>query len=180
MITARRGFRVSGFRALRFLFARFGPADFRAPQVSKSAPSPLSKPALCGARQHGEPTWSLRALVEPHVSAWLAGASDAAARAQARVAMAQVEAEVAGYADEWGGTAETCQLRDERAAIARALHAVLCALDASEKDDVVLATWDALRGCGQAVSGFERAMPEYVGAFVLRHVSALKPHASRS
>ena len=60
---------------------------------------------------------------------------------------------------------------------------MLCALDASDKDDVVLATWDALRGCGQAVSGFERATPQYVGAFVLRHVGgglASKPHASRS
>ena len=56
---ARRGSRVSDFRALwlpvRALwpvgFPRFVAADFRAPQVSKSAPLPLSKPALRQARQ---------------------------------------------------------------------------------------------------------------------------------
>jgi hypothetical protein len=116
----------------------------------------------------GEPTWPVRAYVAPHVDAWLAGHRDDAALTQARAAMAKVVEHAEFAAQEWGGGAE--QLRDERAGMARALHAVLCALDASAtEEDVVMAGWDALRGCGEAVSGFERGMPEFVGAFVLRH-----------
>lgn len=118
----------------------------------------------------GEPTWPVRAYVAPHVEAWLAGHRDDAALTQARAAMAKVLEHAEGEAQEWGGGAEKCQLRDERAGMARALHAVLCALDVSAtEEDVVMAAWDALRGCGEAVSGFERGMPEFVGAFVLRH-----------